>query len=87
MADFYQRMTGNGSLFGNSGFWASKAREMYMSHSPFQDSTNWRETLRRVFQKMGEARDTGRYYDAMVPSPEQYKRIGVPILTSRGIRR
>ena len=81
---FTSGVTGNGSLFGNSGFWASKAREMYMSHSAFQDFDKLAGNPSTIFQKWVKHPTPDAYYDAMVPSPEQYKRIGVPILTITG---
>jgi len=81
---FTSGVTGNGSLFGNSGFWASKAREMYMSHSAFQDFDKLAGNPSTVFQKWVKHPTPDAYYDAMVPSPEHYKRIGVPILTITG---
>ena len=81
---FTSGVTGNGSLFGNSGFWTSKAREMYMSHSAFQDFDKLAGNPSTVFQKWVKHPAPDAYYDAMVPSPEQYKRIGVPILTITG---
>ena len=81
---FTSGVTGNGSLFGNSGFWASKAREMYMSHTPFQDFDKLAGNPSTVFQKWLKHATPDAYYDAMVPLPEQYKRIGVPMLTITG---
>jgi uncharacterized protein len=81
---FTSGVTSNGSLFGNSGFWSSKAREMYMSHSAFQDFDKLVGNTSTVFQKWMKHPTPDAYYDAMVPSPEQYKRISVPILTITG---
>jgi putative CocE/NonD family hydrolase len=81
---FTSGVTGNGSLFGNSGFWASKAREMYMAHLAFQDFDKLVGNTSTVFQKWLKHPTPDAYYDAMVPSPEQYKRISVPILTITG---
>ena len=81
---FTSGVTGNGSLFGNSSFWSSKAREMYMSHSAFQDFDKLAGNPSTVFQKWVKHPTPDAYYDAMVPSPDQYKRIGVPILTITG---
>jgi uncharacterized protein len=81
---FTSGVTGNGSLFGNSGFWSSKAREMYLSHSAFQDFDKLAGNASTVFQKWVKHPAPDAYYDAMVPSPEEYKRIGIPILTITG---
>lgn len=81
---FTSGVTSNGSLFGNSSFWASKQREMYMAHSAFQDYDKLVGNSSAVFQKWVKHPIPDAYYDAMVPSPEQYKKIGVPILTITG---
>ena len=81
---FTSGATGNSSLFGNSGFWAAKSREMYMAHSAFQDYDKLVGNPSAVFQKWVKHPTADIYYDAMAPSPEQYKRINVPILTITG---
>ena len=81
---FTSGVTGNGSLFGNSGFWASKAREMYTEHSAFQNYDKLVGNPSAVFQKWVAHPTPDAYYDAMAPSPEQYKKISVPILTITG---
>ena len=81
---FTSGVTSNGSLFGNSAFWTAKAREMYMAHSAFQDFDKVVGNGSTVFQKWMKHPTADAYYDAMVPSPEQYKRMNVPILTITG---
>lgn len=81
---FTSGVTSNGSLFGNSGFWASKTREMYLAHSAFQDYDKLVGNPSPVFQKWVKHPIPDAYYDAMVPSPEQYKKIALPILTITG---
>src|SRR5437588_591069 len=81
---FTSGVTGNSNLFGNSGFWASKAREMYMAHSAFQGYDRLVGNPSAVFQKWMAHPAPDAYYDAMVPSLEQYKKINVPILTITG---
>jgi putative CocE/NonD family hydrolase len=81
---FTSGATSNGSLFGNSSFWGTKVREMYMAHSAFQDYDKLVGNPLPVFQKWLKHPTADAYYDAMVPSPEQYKRISVPILTITG---
>lgn len=81
---FTSGVTSNASLFGNSSFWASKAHEMYMSHAAFQSYDKLVGNPSAVFQKWLTHPEPDAYYDAMVPSPEQYKKISVPILTITG---
>jgi len=57
---------------------------MYMAHSAFQDYDKLVGNPLPVFQKWLKHPTPDAYYDTMVPSPEQYKRISVPILTITG---
>src|SRR5437016_14389270 len=79
---FTSGVTGNSNLFGSSSFWASNAREMYMAHSAFQSYDKLVGNPSAVFQKWLAHPVPDAYYDAMVPSPEQYKTISLPILRS-----
>jgi len=81
---FTSGVTSNGNLFGNSSFWAAKSREIYLAHSAFQDYDKLVGNPSAVFQKWVKHPTPDAYYDAMVPLPEQYKRISVPILTITG---
>jgi uncharacterized protein len=81
---FTSGVTGNASLFGNFAFWASKARAYYDGHLAFQDYDRVVGNPSPVFQKWIQHPIPDGYYDAMVPGPEQYKRIQVPILTITG---
>jgi uncharacterized protein len=81
---FTSGVTSNANLFGNSSFWSAKAREMYMSHSAFQTYDQHVGNPSAVFQKWVAHPTPDAYYDAMVPSPEQYQKISLPILTITG---
>ena len=81
---FTSGVTSNANLFGSSSYWSSKAREMYMSHAAYQNYDKLVGNPLAVFQKWVAHPVPDRYYDAMVPSPEQYKKISVPILTITG---
>src|SRR2546421_4098994 len=81
---FTSGVTGNSNLFGNAAYWTAKSREMYMAHTAFQDYDKVVGNTSTVFQKWLKHPTPDAYYDAMVPSPEQYKRMSVPILTITG---
>jgi putative CocE/NonD family hydrolase len=81
---FTSGATSNANLFGNSAFWTSKTRHMYMAHSAFQDYDKLVGNPSAVFQKWVKHPTPDAYYDAMVPSAEQYKQMTVPILTITG---
>jgi uncharacterized protein len=80
---FTSGVTSNANLFGSS-YWSSKARDMYMSHAAYQTYDKLVGNPSSVFQKWMAHPVPDAYYDAMVPSPEQYKKISVPILTITG---
>src|SRR5690348_10887270 len=81
---FTSGVTSNANLFGSSSYWGSKAREMYIGHLAYQNYDKLVGNPSAVFQKWVAHPTPDAYYDAMVPSPEQYKRMSVPILTITG---
>jgi len=81
---FTSGVTSNANLFGSSSYWGAKAREMYMSHAAYQSYDKLVGNASAVFQKWVAHPTPDAYYDAMVPSPEQYKKMSVPILTITG---
>ncbi|HEX8872593.1 MAG TPA: CocE/NonD family hydrolase, partial [Candidatus Acidoferrum sp.] len=76
--------TGNDKTFGNGEYWNQKAREMYKRHLAFADYDQLVGNRSAVFQKWLQHPVPDAYYDAMVPSAEQYKKINVPVLTITG---
>ena len=81
---FTSGVTGNGNLFAAAAFWWSKARAYYSAHPAFQDYDRLVGNPSAIFQKWVQHPTPDAYYDAMVPSPEQYARIAAPILTITG---
>jgi uncharacterized protein len=81
---FTSGATSNGSLFGNSEFWASKEREMYNGHLAFKDYDKLVGNPSKTFEKWMQHPAPDAYYDAMVPTVEDYMKISVPILTITG---
>ena len=81
---FTSGVTSNANLFGSSSYWVAKAREMYMTHTAYKDYDKLVGNPSGVFQKWLAHPAPDAYYDAMVPSPEQYKKISFPILTITG---
>jgi len=81
---FTSGVTSNANLFGAASFWRAKAREYYDRHLAFKEYDRLAGNPSAVFQKWLQHPVPDAYYDAMVPSPEQYKRIQVPILTITG---
>ena len=81
---FTSGATSNANLFGAAAFWGAKTREYYDGHQAFKEYDRVVGNPSAVFQKWLQHPVPDAYYDAMVPSPEQYKRIQLPILTITG---
>ena len=81
---FTSGATGNNNLFGSSEFWTSKFTDLYMKHLPFRDLDRVVGNASTYFQKWIEHPTPDAYWNAMVPTPEDYRRINVPILTITG---
>ncbi len=81
---FTSGRTGNSNTFGNDKFWSAKAREMYKAHSAFEEYDTLVGNPSPIFQKWLEHPTPDAYYDAMVPSSDQYGKINLPILTITG---
>lgn len=76
--------TGNQKLFGDFSFWSAKFYELYSRHLPFRELDRLVGNPSPIFQKWLEHPTPDAYFDAMVPSPEQYARLRIPILTITG---
>ena len=81
---FTSGVTSNANLFGAGAFWGAKSREYYDGHLAFKEFDRIAGNPSAVFQKWLQHPIPDAYYDAMVPTPEEYKRIQFPILTITG---
>ena len=81
---FTSGATSNANLFGSASFWGARTHEYYDGHLAFKEYDRIAGNPSTVFQKWVAHPIPDAYYDAMVPSPEQYKRIQFPILTITG---
>jgi putative CocE/NonD family hydrolase len=81
---FTSGATSNANLFGSGAFWGARTREYYDEHRAFQEFDRIAGNPSAVFQKWLQHPIPDAYYDAMVPTPEEYKRIQFPILTITG---
>lgn len=81
---FTSGVASNSNLFGNSEFWTNKFTELYMRHRPFQELDRVVGNTSTQFQKWIAHPTPDAYWDAMAPTPEDYKRINAPILTITG---
>jgi len=81
---FTSGVTSNANLFGAAAFWGTKSREYYDGHLAFKEFDRVAGNPSAVFQKWVQHPVPDAYYDAMVPTAEQYKRIQFPILSITG---
>lgn len=81
---FTSGATSNAKLFGDETFWLAKWRELYDGHRAFRELDQLVGNPSAIFQKWLQHPTPDAYLDAMVPSPEQYKKMAVPILTITG---
>ncbi|HJQ23410.1 MAG TPA: CocE/NonD family hydrolase [Blastocatellia bacterium] len=77
-------VTGNGNLFGEGAFWTQKFFQIYSEHLPFSRLDEVTGNLTTTFQTWIAHPTPDAYWDAMVPSDEQFARINLPILTITG---
>ncbi len=76
--------TPNDSLFDDSAFWTQKFRQIYLGQQPFNTLDQIVGNTTTVFQKWLSHPTYDSYWQAMAPTPEQYKKMNVPVLTVTG---
>jgi uncharacterized protein len=76
--------TPNVNLFGESSFWMQKFRELYLAHRPFRELDALVGNPSPIFQRWLAHPAYDDHWKSMVPTPEQYAAIGLPILTITG---
>ncbi|HQR24405.1 MAG TPA: CocE/NonD family hydrolase, partial [Steroidobacteraceae bacterium] len=81
---FTSGVTGNANLFGDSAFWIQKSRELYLAQAPFETFDRIVGNGSTVFQKWMQHPTYDAFWQAMAPTPEQYRAMNVPILTITG---
>jgi len=81
---FTSGVTGNAQLFGKNEFWIDKFTEFFTSHAPFKDLERIAGNETSMFRKWIAHPIPDEYWESMTPTPEDYRRINVPILTITG---
>ena len=76
--------TPNANLFGESSFWIQKFTELYKQQAPYQTLDKIVGNTSTVFQRWVQHPTYDSYWQAMAPTPEQYAKMNVPILTITG---
>jgi len=72
------------NLFGESSFWIEKFRELYLNHRPYKDLDKIVGNESTVFQKWVAHPSFDAHWQKLEITPEQYKKINIPILTITG---
>ena len=78
---FISGVTRNWNLFRESSFWHQKLRERYLEHRPLREMDKIVGNLSTVWQKHLDHPVPDAFWDGMVPTVDDYKRINIPILT------
>jgi uncharacterized protein len=81
---FTSGVTSNAHLFGEDSFWAAKWREMYRQHLPFKTLDVVVGNPSPTFQKWLQHPTPDGFYDSLAPTPDDYRKIRIPILTITG---
>jgi uncharacterized protein len=72
------------NLFADQKFWRTKFLDAYKKHIAFKTLDSFVGNPSVNFQRILKHPTADSYYDAMVPTTEQFKRITLPILTITG---
>jgi len=72
------------NLFGDQKFWRTKFLDAYRKHISFKSLDSFVGNASINFQRILKHPMADAYYDAMLPTPEQFQKITLPILTITG---
>jgi uncharacterized protein len=72
------------NLFADQKFWRTKFLDAYKKHIPFKSLDSFVGNPSVNFQRILKHPMADAYYDAMVPTREQFQKITLPILTITG---
>jgi putative CocE/NonD family hydrolase len=72
------------NLFGDSKFWRTKFLDAYKKHIAFGTLDSFVGNPSKNFQRILKHPTPDAYYDAMVPTKEQFQKLALPVLTITG---
>jgi len=78
---FTSGRTGQNNLFADQKFWRTKFLDAYKKHIPFKSLDSFVGNPSVNFQRILKHPTLDAYYDAMVPTREQFQKITIPVLT------
>ena len=76
--------TPQNNLFADQKFWRTKFLDAYKKHLPFKSLDSFVGNPSVNFQRILKHPTADAYYDAMLPTREQFQKIAQPILTITG---
>ncbi len=76
--------TPQNNLFGDQKFWRTKFLDAYKKHLAFSSLDSFVGNPSVNFQRILKHPMVDAYYDAMVPTREQFQKIALPVLTITG---
>ena len=76
--------TAQDNLFGDQKFWRTKLLDAYKRHVPFKSLDSFVGNPSLNFQLILNHPTVDAYYDAMLPTREQFQKLVLPILTITG---
>lgn len=71
-------------IFGDSAFWSSQFRRWYEAHAPFKELDRYIGNPSPIFQAWIAHPAQDAYWDSFSPTPEQYAKLSLPILSICG---
>ncbi len=81
---FTSGKAGQQNLFGDSKFWRTKFLDAYKKHIAFKTLDSFVGNPSVNFQRILKHPTADAYYDAMIPTKEQFQKMTLPILTITG---
>jgi putative CocE/NonD family hydrolase len=72
------------SIFGDSAFWSAQFRRWYEAHAPFKELDRYVGNPSPIFQTWISHPMQDAYWDSFSPTPEQYAKLALPILSICG---
>ncbi len=76
--------TAQDNLFGDQKFWRTKFLDAYKKHLAFKSLDSFVGNPSVNFQRILKHPTADAYYDAMLPTRDEFKKIALPILTITG---
>ncbi len=81
---FVSGRTAQEAIFGDSAFWSAQFRCWYEAHAPFRELDSYIGNPSPIFQTWISHPMQDAYWDSFSPTPEQYARLALPILSITG---